>query len=72
MTYREAWKYVATDEHGNETLAAECRWCERRITWSFGYWIDPLATGDDAIWRETCDEHDTFEAKHEPTLDKTT
>lgn len=26
---------------------------------------DPEATGDDAVWRETCDSHDTFTAEHE-------
>lgn len=29
-------------------------------------WIDPQANGDDSVWRETCDEHDTFTAEHEP------
>lgn len=33
-----------------------------------GRWIDPEATGDDSVWRETCDAHDTFLADHEPTL----
>jgi hypothetical protein len=31
-------------------------------------WVDPEATGDDSIWRETCENHDNppfFE--HEPT-----
>lgn len=46
-----------------------CRHCGRRITNDDGLgWIDPEATGDDSIWRETCDAHDTFEAQHEPTL----
>jgi hypothetical protein len=31
-----------------------------------GGWVDPEATGDDAIWRETCDAADTFIADHEP------
>ncbi len=44
-----------------------CKHCGRRITNDDGLgWIDPEATGDDSIWRETCDEHDTFEAEHEP------
>jgi hypothetical protein len=43
-----------------------CRHCERRIILEDGRWVDPNATGDDAIWRECCDEHDTFEAEHEP------
>jgi hypothetical protein len=43
-----------------------CRYCHRTIVQEDGAWIDPEATGDDAIWRETCDAHDTFEADHEP------
>jgi len=31
-----------------------------------GQWINPEATGDDSIWRETCEDHDTFIADHEP------
>lgn len=42
-----------------------CRYCQRRIVLLDGSWIDPEATGDDSIWRETCDEHDTFAAEHE-------
>jgi hypothetical protein len=42
-----------------------CRHCGRRIELD-GVWIDPEATGDDSIWRETCDAHDTFMAEHEP------
>ena len=57
-----------------ETLAAKgwdltvptCRHCDRAITRHGGQWIDPAATGDEAVWRETCDSHDTFEANHEP------
>jgi len=29
-------------------------------------WVDPEATGDDGIWRETCDMHDTLVADHQP------
>lgn len=43
-----------------------CRHCDRRIVNEDGTWIDPEATGDDSIWRETCDAHDTFQAEHEP------
>lgn len=42
-----------------------CKHCGRVIVQADGAWIDPEATGDDAIWRETCDEHDTFTAEHE-------
>jgi hypothetical protein len=44
-----------------------CRHCSRRIEQAEGLWIDPEATGDDSVWRETCDQNDTFEARHEPT-----
>lgn len=44
-----------------------CRHCERRIVFvEEDGWVDPEATGDDSIWRETCDAHDTFRAEHEP------
>lgn len=45
-----------------------CRYCGRGIELHDGYWIDPEAHGDDSIWREVCDEHDTFVADHEPTI----
>lgn len=47
---------------------ATCRYCGRTIELQDGLWVDPLATGDDSIWRETCDEHDTFAAEHEPVI----
>lgn len=47
--------------------SATCRYCERRIINEGGRWIDPEATGDDSVWRESCDSHDTFTAEHEPT-----
>lgn len=44
-----------------------CRHCGRSIVRDEdGVWVDPEATGDDEIWRETCDSHDTFTAEHEP------
>lgn len=44
-----------------------CRHCQRRIIRDEDdRWIDPEASGDDSVWRETCDAHDTFEANHEP------
>lgn len=53
------------------TESATCRHCQRTIVHTgeagtFYTWVDPLATGDDSIWRETCDAHDTFVAEHEP------
>lgn len=47
---------------------SECRHCGRPIVETEAGWVDPEATGDDAVWGETCDAHDTFEAKHEPTI----
>ncbi len=46
--------------------SATCKHCSRSITRENGAWVDPEATGDDAVWRETCDAHDTFTAEHEP------
>lgn len=45
---------------------AHCRHCDRPIVQEDGRWVDPEANGDDSIWRETCDAHDTFQAEHEP------
>lgn len=53
-------RYTATIE------SVTCRHCGRTIEQVEGAWIDPEATGDDSVWRETCDEHDTFVADHEP------
>ncbi len=44
----------------------ECRHCGRAIVLEGGNWIDPNATGDDSVWRDTCDSHDTRQAEHEP------
>lgn len=44
----------------------DCRHCGRTLTRTSDGWVDPAATGDDAVWRETCDAHDTFAAEHEP------
>lgn len=44
-----------------------CRHCQREIVQEDGTWVDPQATGDDSVWRETCDSHDTFAADHEPS-----
>jgi hypothetical protein len=43
-----------------------CVHCRREIHLVDGAWIDPAATGDDSVWRESCDAHDTFTAEHEP------
>lgn len=46
--------------------ASTCRHCGRSIIRDGDRWVDPEATGDDSVWRETCDAHDTFTAEHEP------
>jgi len=50
------------------SVTGTCRYCHRYIVFDApeGCWIDPEATGDDSIWREACDDHDTFTAEHEP------
>ena len=49
------------------TVTTTCRHCSRSIGQEpGGAWVDPEATGDDSVWRETCDAHDTFVADHEP------
>lgn len=46
-----------------------CKHCDRGIVEVDGAWIDPAATGDDSIWRETCDaNHEDRIAAHEPTI----
>lgn len=52
------------DTHPEQT--STCRHCKREITLVGLQWVDEDATGDDAVWRETCDEHDTVTAEHEP------
>ena len=49
-------------------MSTTCRHCGRVIVLDNGLWVDPEATGDDSVWRETCDAHDTFIADHEPAL----
>lgn len=45
----------------------ECRHCCRAIEYTdTDGWVDPAAGGDDIVWRETCDENDTFTAEHQP------
>lgn len=55
-----------------DPLVGTCRHCGRRIVKDPEEgWIDPEAGYDDefgdGMWRTSCDEHDTFEADHEPT-----
>ena len=45
---------------------SRCRHCDRAIRQEDGVWVDPEATGDDNVWRETCDTNETFAANHEP------
>ena len=44
----------------------KCQHCDRSIVLRNGEWIDPYATGDDFVWTNVCDSHDTFRADHEP------
>lgn len=47
--------------------SATCQHCQRTIyLHPRDGWINPEATGDDSIWRETCEDHDAFAAEHEP------
>lgn len=68
----DRWSDLNTLEHGEfapgfPAEGATCQHCGRQIIKdAAGRWIDPEATGDDSIWRETCDRHDTFTAEHEP------
>jgi hypothetical protein len=63
----ETWVALGTvDAHSERAETAVCRHCQRDIEKRDGRWIDPQANGDDSVWRETCDEHDTFAAEHEP------
>ena len=49
-------------------MRTTCTHCDRLIIMDDGVWIDPLATGDDSIWGETCNAHDSMFAEHEPSL----
>lgn len=65
--WRVDWYEIAQswiDDNPEE--GATCQHCGRAIVNRGGRWIDPNATGDDGVWRETCDAHDTFTAEHEP------
>lgn len=49
------------------TYTSYCKHCQRAIVSNDrNWWVDPEATGDDSIWREVCDSHDTYLADHEP------
>lgn len=74
--YMDGDTYVHVDQDGvviarftvvpNEVLCTgSCVHCHRSVIVVDGRWIDPQATGDDAMWRETCDASDTFTAEHE-------
>lgn len=62
---REGSRDVPVSESEGEG-SMECKHCGREIVNVDGAWVDPEATGDDSMWRETCDSHDTFIADHEP------
>lgn len=44
-----------------------CLFCERPVRFdpTVGLWVDPMATGDDSMWRETCEANTgSFTAEH--------
>ena len=44
-----------------------CKFCQRGIVEVDRAWVDPEATGDDAVWRETCESnHLDRIGAHEP------
>lgn len=49
----------------------KCQHCGRNINLIEGEWVDVHATGDDSIWRETCDGNsESFVAPHEPLTER--
>jgi hypothetical protein len=54
--------------HACVMVPGTCVHCQRPIVKTAdGTWIDPEATGDDSMWRETCaDNHEDRIAAHEP------
>lgn len=64
FTVVERATHAALEAYANESRT--CVHCGRSIRLEDDVWIDPEADGDDIVWRETCDSHDTFEANHEP------
>jgi hypothetical protein len=58
--------YLDIRLQGLEDVERECRHCGRAIVNVDGAWVDPEAKGDDSVWPEVCDSHDTFTAEHEP------
>lgn len=79
VTCTECTEVVCDAEHGDSMLLLykvmdehECQWgtcrlCRRTIAFVSGEWIAPEATGDDAIWRETCENGKGMIAAHEAT-----
>lgn len=78
--HAEELENVETDDMGLGTIyywrgiqlvgvEATCRFCDRTIQFVDRLWIDPEATGDDSLWRETCDSNDNDRiSAHEPTV----
>lgn len=42
-----------------------CKHCERDVFLTDEGWADPNATGDDEIWRLTCDGNEAWPSEHE-------
>jgi hypothetical protein len=70
MTMAPGWGFDSTASLHSADVHATCRHCQRSITRQpDGSWVNPDATGDDSIWRETCeDNHGSFAAEHEPHI----
>lgn len=60
-------RWISINNDGPEIRSGDVLYRRTKRVPAYG-WIDPEATGDDSIWRETCDAHDTFVAEHEPVL----
>jgi hypothetical protein len=62
---------INSDTPNNYSITVErlettkCIHCGRTITTTPTGWADMEATGDDTIWKYTCDENDTFPSDHE-------
>lgn len=64
LTAYLAETYPATRESVTVHMVFDCVFCGRGIIEVDGIWVDPQATGDDEVWRETCDSSPTFVAGH--------
>lgn len=63
------------DDDGDDSLllwegaeSRSCAYCSRPVVPTADGWADPEATGDDLIWRFTCDENSSFPSEHNGTV----